>query len=401
MSYLNSNYYTKNVASEYRFDDFKNNIHFITDAKKFLTGDRLNYSVEEVNEMDKDEVINRVQKHFRFKSGNPTTIVKDLSYMDRDTVSQDEKEAYARLSFAFENTKGEGFMEAGTDYFVSEVVNPVNWASLVAGVFTGGTATVAMQTALKKGGTKAAQELLKQLNKKALKTSAIKGAVASGGTEGAISHFNEKMLEDAGELIDEDYNYSLANVGISTGVGGVTGGVLGGLSGRQMVKSSSGVLDNFIHGEKIRKARNANADKLAQELLEKGYKLNKKTKKSGKNATLDKLTNSLAALDPDRVATGSDIKKAILENDIPKCTPDERWHKPGVFALMKAGRKSSIKNSATLEEAKNYCKEKSIDLNNKTFAIVERPGSDNRCESYCNVNQFCNYYLESKGEKND
>ena len=94
-------------------------------------------------------------------------------------------------------------------------------------------------------------------------------------------------------------------------------------------------------------------------------------------------------------------QKAVLENDIPICTPEERWHKPGVFALMKAGRKSSIKNSATLEEAKNYCKEKSIDLNNKTFAIVERPGSDNRCESYCNVNQFCNYYLESKGEKND
>ena len=91
-------------------------------------------------------------------------------------------------------------------------------------------------------------------------------------------------------------------------------------------------------------------------------------------------------------------QKAILENDIPKCTPDERWHKPGVFALMKAGRKSSVKNSATLEEAKNYCKEKSIDLNNKTFAIVERPGSDNRCESYCNVNQFCDYYMGIKYE---
>lgn len=81
---------------------------------------------------------------------------------------------------------------------------------------------------------------------------------------------------------------------------------------------------------------------------------------------------------------------------LPMCTPDERWHKPGVFALMKAGRKSSVKNSATLEEAKNYCKEKGIDLNNKTFAIVERPGSDNRCESYCNVNQFCDYYVNSK-----
>lgn len=83
---------------------------------------------------------------------------------------------------------------------------------------------------------------------------------------------------------------------------------------------------------------------------------------------------------------------------LPMCTPEERWHKPGVFALMKAGRKSSIKNSATLEEAKNYCKEKGIDLKGKVYAIVERPGSDNRCENYCNVNEFCDYYMGIKYE---
>ena len=86
-------------------------------------------------------------------------------------------------------------------------------------------------------------------------------------------------------------------------------------------------------------------------------------------------------------------QSAFQGNKLPPCTPEERWHKPGVFALMKAGRKSSVKNSATLEQAKNYCKEKGIDLNSKTFAIIERPGSDNRCESYCNVNEFCNYYM--------
>ena len=37
--------------------------------------------------------------------------------------------------------------------------------------------------------------------------------------------------------------------------------------------------DDFIKGNALRKARNADADKLAQELLEKGYKLNKKTGK--------------------------------------------------------------------------------------------------------------------------
>ena len=91
-------------------------------------------------------------------------------------------------------------------------------------------------------------------------------------------------------------------------------------------------------------------------------------------------------------------QNALQGNKLPLCTPDERWHKPGVFALMKAGRKSSVKNSTTLEEAKNYCKEKGIDLDNKTFAIVERPGSDNRCESYCNVNQFCSYYMGVEDE---
>tara|TARA_Y100001938_G_C8002150_1_gene385301 strand:+ start:84 stop:986 length:903 start_codon:yes stop_codon:yes gene_type:complete len=86
-------------------------------------------------------------------------------------------------------------------------------------------------------------------------------------------------------------------------------------------------------------------------------------------------------------------QSAYNSNVLPLCTPEERWHKAGVFAVMKAGRVRSIKNCATLEEAKTYCEEKKINLTNNTHAIVERPGSDKRCETYCNVNQFCSYYM--------
>tara|TARA_R110002051_G_scaffold168842_2_gene239430 strand:- start:2237 stop:3136 length:900 start_codon:yes stop_codon:yes gene_type:complete len=89
---------------------------------------------------------------------------------------------------------------------------------------------------------------------------------------------------------------------------------------------------------------------------------------------------------------------ALKGDTLPLCTPDERWHKPGVFALMKGGRKSSVKNCATRKESEDYCKEKNIDLTDKSHTIIERPGSDNRCESYCNVNQFCSYYMGVENE---
>ena len=76
-SYNNKDYYVDRVAKDYSLNDYANNIFFMSDAKTFLTGDRLNFTWDEINEMSKEEVIDRVQKHFRWKSGNPTTIAKD------------------------------------------------------------------------------------------------------------------------------------------------------------------------------------------------------------------------------------------------------------------------------------------------------------------------------------
>ena len=309
-SYNNKDYYVDRVAKDYSLNDYANNIFFMSDAKTFLTGDRLNFTWDEINEMSKEEIIDRVQKHFRWKSGNPTTIAKDYAYMDRDTVPQEEKEAYARLSFAFENTQGEGFMDSGVDYFASELANPVNIASAAAGFFTLGTATPIIQGVLRKGGIEAAKIALKQLNKKAITKGVVTGGVLSATPETIIAHYNEKSLVDSADLLeDQDYEYSKANVGLTAGISATTGGVLGGLTSRSLTKQADRTVEGFAKGLEANKLRNAAFNEAADILLQNNLKYNKKNKK------LEYILDALAALDPEKVAKGTDIKKAILEND--------------------------------------------------------------------------------------
>jgi hypothetical protein len=67
------------------------------------------------------------------------------------------------------------------------------------------------------------------------------------------------------------------------------------------------------------------------------------------------------------------------------CTPEERWAQPGVFAVMKPGRKSSLRNLDTKAQAVKWLEEDGT----KGCTIVERPTTYRRCESYCSVSTFC------------
>ncbi|MFH2050098.1 MAG: hypothetical protein ABIJ12_11685 [bacterium] len=84
----------------------------------------------------------------------------------------------------------------------------------------------------------------------------------------------------------------------------------------------------------------------------------------------------------------------LSDNDLPICTPEERWQTKDVWAVMKEGRKSAVKLFNDKDEALAYT------LGNRNLHVEDRPGESKRCESYCEVNQFCNYYKSlKKGNK--
>lgn len=69
------------------------------------------------------------------------------------------------------------------------------------------------------------------------------------------------------------------------------------------------------------------------------------------------------------------------------CTPEERWHQPDKYALMKRGRKTAIK---LFEQRPDH-----IELAKDQF-IEHRPGAYRRCESYCPVAAFCAQWQADK-----
>lgn len=72
----------------------------------------------------------------------------------------------------------------------------------------------------------------------------------------------------------------------------------------------------------------------------------------------------------------------------PLCTPEERWAKPTTHAVMKEGRKSAVRVLASADEAEQWVSEKAP---KGVISIMERPGSQTRCEHYCSVAHICEY----------
>ena len=97
------------------------------------------------------------------------------------------------------------------------------------------------------------------------------------------------------------------------------------------------------------------------------------------------------------------IKKMIaaenLEDDkLPECTPEERWAKEDVFAVMKKGRKSALKLCKTQEEADKYLESYQQYHPTDKLEVGFRKGSDMKCQEYCSVNKFCKYWHKYYGD---
>lgn len=86
------------------------------------------------------------------------------------------------------------------------------------------------------------------------------------------------------------------------------------------------------------------------------------------------------------------LHQEAAKGNWPDCSPEERWAKPTLYALMKKGQKKAVKLFDTQHAAEMHVA--------KDQYVQERPGSSVRCESYCSVSNFCTQYSAMKAEKN-
>jgi hypothetical protein len=75
--------------------------------------------------------------------------------------------------------------------------------------------------------------------------------------------------------------------------------------------------------------------------------------------------------------------------NLPECSPEDRWARPNVWAVMKEGRKTAVKLYDNEDAARAHV---GFD---KQLKVVLRPGASVRCQSYCRVSRFCAQYQAS------
>lgn len=83
--------------------------------------------------------------------------------------------------------------------------------------------------------------------------------------------------------------------------------------------------------------------------------------------------------------------ESLPDDDIPICTPEERWHKDDAWAVYKGKNKRAtrvVNSEKEAEKIKSVLEEKT----GKEHRIEFREGEDVRCLHYCPCAEFCNHY---------
>lgn len=78
----------------------------------------------------------------------------------------------------------------------------------------------------------------------------------------------------------------------------------------------------------------------------------------------------------------------LPDDELPLCTPEERYNSGDKYAVMKKGRKTALRVLDSMEEAEKWMADNGGD------EIEVRPGEDKKCLDYCSACEFCNYYRE-------
>lgn len=82
--------------------------------------------------------------------------------------------------------------------------------------------------------------------------------------------------------------------------------------------------------------------------------------------------------------------EALADDDLPLCSPEERWHKGDKWAVVKEGNKRAAKLFDSEPAAQAHAERLQADTGKK-HRVDFRPGTDQKCLEYCDARPFCSY----------
>lgn len=320
-------------APDSSFIDLVEDDDFKRDLVRFFSGGRYKYTKDEIKEMGFENLTKDFIEHMRAQSVNEVTATKDLNYVRNKDFSYKGKQAFGRLTQAWDNSKdaGTGFFDGLGDFAEGVVTAPstyLGFASFGLGKVGAKVASKGVQLAVRAG---LKETLKKNVVKSSIARQSLKEGAIGTGTGAAVSGFQGKQQGETREELGVGPEYTAKDLIFDSTVGAVAEGTFGAatgyISGRIGRRRAKEVADVMLE-------RNTTFKKQAEEAAKKSLGTIKAAsdaeKKQAMNIVADvedilsaragvKGAKIKARLDPERVAKGRAILNAMSD---PKANPE-------------------------------------------------------------------------------
>jgi len=320
-------------APDSSFIDLVEDDDFKRDLVRFFSGGRYKYTKDQIKEMGFENLTKDFIEHMRAQSVNEVTATKDLNYVRNKDFSYKGKQAFGRLTQAWDNSKdaGTGFFDGLGDFAEGVITAPstyLGFASFGLGKVGAKVASKGVQLAVRAG---LKETLKKNVVKSSIARQSVKDAGTGAVTGAAVSGFQGKQQGETREELGVGPEYTTKDLIFDSTVGAVTEGTFG---------AATGYISGFVGRGRAKKVddvmleRNTTFKQQAEEAAKKSLGTIKAAsdaeKKQAMNIVADvedilsaragvKGAKIKARLDPERVAKGRAILNAMSD---PKANPE-------------------------------------------------------------------------------
>ena len=320
-------------APDSSFIDLVEDDDFKRDLVSFFSGGRYKYTKDEMREMGFENLTKDFIEHMRTQAVNEVTATKDLNYVRNKDFSYKGKQAFGRLTQAWDNSKeaGTGFWDGLGDFAEGVVTAPstyLGFASFGLGKVGAKVASKGVQLAIRSGLKEA---LKKNVVKSSIARQSVKDAGTGVVTGAAVSGLQGRQQGVTREELGVGPEYTTKDLIFDSTVGAVTEGTFG---------AATGYISGVVGRGRAKKVddvmleRNTTFKQQAEEAAKKSLgtidAASEAEKKQAMNIVAD-VEDILSAragvkgakikprLDPERVAKGRAILNAMSD---PKANPE-------------------------------------------------------------------------------